>query len=654
MNLSSSCYSLDLLIVNIALACIDGTLASIAFSQVCFLLLLLLMDTLSLCIILDAYEDSYAKSTIWMDTPERYSFGGGVLDCRYSISWLALVIWPFQKPDDFWRELHPLSNLSKFTILCKVPMDVGTGCDSNGLSELVKFLAAFPKILFFAAFLLLLSFCLCGSHLEINDDFAFVQLEEKIKQVEWVDLCHQANEEDDDDEENSSQQPLLESAKNKPGSANTDGCWRWCSLRGIHVGSRQKFVITVVVLIFLLMLSFAVIIWIGVGKNPIDSSVVARVYVDFFATAILILGGALGCYGLVLFLKLRKVRSETASSEMRKVAGLAVVSVVCFTSSAAIALSTDIPVLPPPCLRSSVPSAFVLWVMRELPTPVIITQAQPRAVTFISYGAEGTQNPRHWVAATTSKNQREVCPSKYLCVGFETPNSEFYSGRNHKKEGVKSKSNISMIMTAVLKNAESRVMPDLALVTSLEGWNSYREGVMPFSASTYERTDNLRPKKETLPLHFPSPIPASTYKKQKHSALSSEKAVLTDCFICLSKLKKAKKQPPLKIKIPKFNSFLAIRAITLPHSTLKASIFVSLSTKRRMISLILTTSTNPNIADKIAKTKETSIIFTQLENQRYCRFNYYWFCGLGLCNWRWRVRAGPGTKEVRLGRTLGE
>jgi hypothetical protein len=43
--------------------------------------------------------------------------------------------------------------------------------------------------------------------------------------------------------------------------------------------------------------------------------------------------------------------------------------------------------------------------MRELPAPVTNMQAQSRAVTFISYGAEETLNPRHWVAATTSKNQ---------------------------------------------------------------------------------------------------------------------------------------------------------------------------------------------------------------------------------------------------------
>jgi hypothetical protein len=65
-----------------------------------------------------------------------------------------------------------------------------------------------------------------------------------------VDLCHQANEEDDDEEEHSSQQPLLESSKNKPGSTNTDNFWSCCSFRGIHVGGRQKFVITVREVVF--------------------------------------------------------------------------------------------------------------------------------------------------------------------------------------------------------------------------------------------------------------------------------------------------------------------------------------------------------------------------------------------------------------------
>ncbi|XP_028059949.1 auxin response factor 17-like isoform X1 [Camellia sinensis] len=67
------------------------------------------------------------------------------------------------------------------------------------------------------------------------------------------------------------------------------------------------------------MIASTILIWIGMGRNPVDSKVVARVYVDFSAVVTLLLGGALACYGLVLFLKMRKVRSERASSEMRKV-----------------------------------------------------------------------------------------------------------------------------------------------------------------------------------------------------------------------------------------------------------------------------------------------------------------------------------------------
>ncbi|KAF9682830.1 hypothetical protein SADUNF_Sadunf05G0149000 [Salix dunnii] len=386
MNLKSSCYPLDLLIANIALAGIDGALASIAFSQVlsCFsssFLCLPLYQSkgdarVELCSLsyVSAHQDLSAKSTIWMDTTESAPSDGWILQLGIKVTSSTLY------PQSLLLVIGGFAGLMHVV-----------------LSSWVGVPPAFPSILLFAVFLLLLSF--------------------------WVDLCHQANEEDDDEEENSSQQPLLESSKNKPGSTNTDSFWRCCSFRGIQVGSHQKFVITVVVLIFFLMLSFAVVIWIGAGKNPIDSSVVARVYVDLFATAILILGGALGCYGLILFLKLRKVRSETASSETRKVAGLAVVSVVCFMSSAAVALLTDIPLLYRWSMKninevktlvllvfyyfigSSVPSAFVLWVMRELPTPVTNTRAPSRAVAFISYGIEETPNPRHWVAATTSKNQ---------------------------------------------------------------------------------------------------------------------------------------------------------------------------------------------------------------------------------------------------------
>lgn len=255
---------------------------------------------------------------------------------------------------------------------------------------------ACPKILFLAAFLLLLSF--------------------------WVDLCHQANDEDDEDEESSPQENLLLRASYKPHS-NAESHRTCCSFRTIHVGSRQRVVILVTALIFILMITFAVLIWIGMGSNPIDSELVARVYVDLFSVAILLLGGALACYGLLLFLKMRKVRSERASSEMWKVAGLAIVSVLCFTSSALVSLFTDIPMLYHwhhqhvdavrtslllilyYLIGSSLPSAYVLWVMRELPPSIAVTVVEESRTIAFFHDSAATINPQRWTAATSLQNQ---------------------------------------------------------------------------------------------------------------------------------------------------------------------------------------------------------------------------------------------------------
>ncbi|XP_038681578.1 tobamovirus multiplication protein 1 isoform X2 [Tripterygium wilfordii] len=350
MGLGVTCYPLDLLAVNISLACIDALLTSIAFYQL-----------------------------IRIHMVNRQ------------------IGWTRQKV------LHLMigsSNLGYFVYVLSTLVATCNGwlCWSNACGFI---LMAFPEILFLAAFLLLLSF--------------------------WVDLCHQTNDEEDDDEENTTQHPLLENSKNQLASSNADGRWKCCSLQGVHVGSRQKFVIVVVVLIFTLMTSFAVVIWIGAGKNPIDSSLVAQVYVDFFAIALLLLGGALGCYGFILFSKLSKVRSEKGSSEKWKVAGLAIVSVLCFMSSALVALLTNIPLfyhwnmekinglkalvllILYYFIGSSVPSAFVLWFVRELPAPTPTNrQIQSREVTFISYGTAEAHYPRHWAATTSSKNQSQV------------------------------------------------------------------------------------------------------------------------------------------------------------------------------------------------------------------------------------------------------
>ncbi|KAL2473783.1 hypothetical protein Fot_49519 [Forsythia ovata] len=291
------------------------------------------------------------------------------------------------------------SNLGYFLyfLLTLVAACKGWLCWSHSCGFIV---VACPEILFVAAFLLLLSF--------------------------WVDLCHQSNDEDDDEEGFSPRDALLE--KMNKTDRNVDGRRKCCSFRAIHAGSRQKVVILVTMIVFALMIAFAVLIWIGLGRNPIDSATVAQVYVDIFSIAVLLLGGALASYGLILFLKMRKVRSEMASSEMWKVAGLTIVCVICFTASACVSISTNVPLLYHwhqqeingvyaafllvlyYFLGSSVPSAFVLWVMRELPPPVITNrQQESRTIAFIS-DSMVTVHPLCWAADTSVQNQatREI------------------------------------------------------------------------------------------------------------------------------------------------------------------------------------------------------------------------------------------------------
>ncbi|XP_065627917.1 tobamovirus multiplication protein 1 isoform X2 [Quercus suber] len=288
------------------------------------------------------------------------------------------------------------SNMGYFIyfVLTLIATCKGWPCWSNSCGFI---LMAFPKILFFAAFLLLLSF--------------------------WVDLCHQANDEDDEDEDSSSQEALLDKTSNKSSSSKTDTHRKCFPLRFHHVGSRQKIVMLVTVLVFVIMLACAVIIWIGMGKNSVDSALVTRVYVDFFSIAILLLGGALACYGLLLCLKMSKVRSERASSEMWKVSGLAVVSVICFTSSSFVALLTDIPMLyhlPQHHIKvvytslllilyhfigSSAPSAFILWIMRELPPLKAENIQEASTITFIADSSAVIQHPQRWTTSTSLQNQ---------------------------------------------------------------------------------------------------------------------------------------------------------------------------------------------------------------------------------------------------------
>ncbi|XP_062100012.1 uncharacterized protein LOC133805882 [Humulus lupulus] len=249
--------------------------------------------------------------------------------------------------------------------------------------------------------------------------------------LSMVDLCHQSDDEDEEDEESSAEESLLEKTFNERNSLNADNHnHRKClPFRLVHVRSRQKIVILYLLiyqatlLVIVIMLACAVIIWIGMGKNPIDSTVVARVYVEVFAGAMLLLAEALACYGILLCLKMSKVRTERASSELWKVAGLAVVCVICFTSNAFVALLTGIPILyhwhdqerNGACISllilyyfvgSSIPSAFLLWVMREAP-PLITTYAQQESatLTFVSDSTAAIPNPQHWTTAPSVRNQ---------------------------------------------------------------------------------------------------------------------------------------------------------------------------------------------------------------------------------------------------------
>ncbi|KAL8103477.1 tobamovirus multiplication protein 1-like [Apium graveolens] len=340
-----SCYEKPLVGVNIALAFVDALIALIAFSQ------LIRIHTRN-----------------------------------------SQVGWTRQK---VFHLMIGLSNLGYFLYFVLILLAACKGwlCWSSSCGFTVM---AFPGILFLAAFLLLLSF--------------------------WVDICHQNNDDEDEEEGCSPREALLEKMK-KPSSSG-DRCRRCCSFRLSHIGSRQKVVLLVTLLIFALMVASSVLMWLGMGEEiPIDSLTVSRVYKDVFAIIALLVGGALAGYGLVLSLKMRKVRSESAASEMWKVAGLAIISVVCFMSTACIAIFTDIPLLYSwnelslngfctslllvlyYFIGSSVPSAFVLWVMRELPpSSVVHVQEDSAVIAFINDDSIRI-HPQHWTASASMQNQ---------------------------------------------------------------------------------------------------------------------------------------------------------------------------------------------------------------------------------------------------------
>ncbi|KAI4368098.1 hypothetical protein MLD38_016698 [Melastoma candidum] len=255
-------------------------------------------------------------------------------------------------------------------------------------------LMASPAILFFTSFLLLLSF--------------------------WVDLCHQANDEDED-EECSSRVTLLQSPLSKPGSSNPDVQSRCLPFHCFRVRSRQRIVVLAACLLFAAMILVAIGIGVGEGSTYLD--LIPKIYVSLLAILVFLLGGALACYGFLICSRMRRVRSESASSEMWKVGGLSVVSPLCFTMSSVVALLPDSPVLYVLeqqdsnaymisllilyyFVGSSIPSAFLLWVMRELPQPLSPSiREEPATIAFITDHSVSVHCPPQWTTALNSQNQ---------------------------------------------------------------------------------------------------------------------------------------------------------------------------------------------------------------------------------------------------------
>ncbi|XP_024537139.1 tobamovirus multiplication protein 1 [Selaginella moellendorffii] len=228
---------------------------------------------------------------------------------------------------------------------------------------------AVPQILFLATFLLLLSF--------------------------WVDLCHQATdkeEEEDDEEETDGAQAQATVGKDPKVPVHTDKHRRCCHWWRSRIHGRQKFVIAVVMLIFMITLVCAILIWIGMGDNFIDSGTVAEIYSDMLAIVIFLSGGGLAGYGLALYTRMSRLRVGKTSAELQKVAGLAVVSVLCFSIRALFILLgvfkirsryTSVVFFLYSFIGEVIPCVVVLWVMRNNPSRLSSTQSR-RSVTSVS------------------------------------------------------------------------------------------------------------------------------------------------------------------------------------------------------------------------------------------------------------------------------
>ncbi|KAG6423605.1 hypothetical protein SASPL_114006 [Salvia splendens] len=262
------------------------------------------------------------------------------------------------------------------------------------------------------------------------------------------------------------------------------------------------------------MVVASVLIWIGMGKNPIDSAVVAQarilasllssalaslnpknysqirsnyllleshlVYVDLMAIAVLLLGGALACYGEYLFPSYNAYDAHVSSALSLGVAGLAIVSVICFTSSAAVAMATNIPLVYHwheqqigdiytslllvlyYFIGSSVPSAFVLFVMRELPPLALInSRRESTTIAFISDRSVAV----HPQCRTNETNARSQSPkfTKFLApplpsAGLRFRDCRFLERARYERLHCAPSPSMSCLNSPQLRNCEKTVL----------------------------------------------------------------------------------------------------------------------------------------------------------------------------------------------------
>lgn len=81
------------------------------------------------------------------------------------------------------------------------------------------------------------------------------------------------------------------------------------------------------------------------------------------------------------------------------------------------------------------PSAFVLFVMRELPPPVMSSRQESTTIAFISDRSVASHSQR-WTTAASAKNQVQILPNThtFTCLSFEFSEFQFLMNAGFKSK----------------------------------------------------------------------------------------------------------------------------------------------------------------------------------------------------------------------------